>query len=94
MELLCMDWREIFEVFDGFWAFSPCHPLPNAIQCPSGLALGRKVMTVEYYQLAICVAAEAVSANKVPEEFFTGLMLYYMAVCQNPGTPGEHENSW
>ena len=35
-------------------------------------ALGRKVMTVEYYQLAICVAAEAVSANKVPEEFNHG----------------------
>ena len=19
---------------------------------------------------------------------------FYMAVCQNPGTPGEHQNSW
>lgn len=56
--------------FWGFWWFLGISPLPNAIHCPSGLALGRKVMTVEYYQLAICVAAEAVSANKVPEEFF------------------------
>ena len=66
--------------FWGFWWFLGIFPLPSPAQChpmpQRHAALGRKVMTVEYYQLAICVAAEAVSANKVPEEFFTGLMLY------------------
>ena len=50
-----------------FLKFLGIFPVPNL---PQWACAGRKVMTVEYYQLAICVAAEAVSANKVPEELF------------------------